>query len=160
MAKYSIREIVEMAIQTEWLGLEFYNQMLGKFAHIPDLNALFSTLAKMEKNHVEIFTSLLDKVPAGAVAPEGWDEAEHYFRAVVESEFFLGTEKALPAMANMDDPAQAVGFALQFEKETLLYYIGLEGSLTGAHKGLLNEIIKEEKSHIVWLSRYKDIHKI
>ena len=92
--------------------------------------------------------------------PEGWDEAEHYFRAVVESEFFLGTGKALPSMSAMDDPFKAVGFALGFEKETLLYYIGLEGALPVADRLLLDDIIREEKSHIVWLSRYRDIHKI
>lgn len=160
MKKYSVREIVEMAMQTERLGLEFYNDMSDKFGHMPDLKELFALLARMERHHVEVFEGLLARIAPDSVAPEGWDEAEHYFRAVVESEFFLGKDKALPSMAGMDDPSKAVGFAMAFEKETLLYYVGLDGTLGGADKGILDEIIKEEKSHIVWLSRYRDINKI
>lgn len=159
MSKFSVREIVEMAIQTERLGLEFYTGMLGRFAHMPDLKELFETLAKMEKHHVEVFSSMLAKLPADAVAPEGWEEAEHFFRAIVESEFFLGRGKALPSMSGMDDPRKAVGFALGFEKETLLYYYGLRSAMSPADSGMLDAIIKEEQSHIVWLAKYRDIQK-
>jgi len=47
----------------------------------------------------------------------------------------------------------AVNFALGFEKETLLYYMELRSIVR--EKKVMDEIINEEKSHIVWLQRLK-----
>ncbi len=49
--------------------------------------------------------------------------------------------------------ADAVQFAIGFEKETLLYFLGVRDVVV--QKALINEIIDEERSHIRWLSAFK-----
>ncbi len=151
MTAFSISEIVEMAVRTEHLGYRFYTEMAERFGSDKDLKRLFETLAEKEKRHEEIFLNLKGHV--SPEEPEGWDEASEYLRAIVESEFFLGREKSLPAMKDIKTVRRAVDFALGFEKETLLFYAGLRDAVK--EKNTLDAIIIEERSHIAWLNAYK-----
>ncbi len=85
--------------------------------------------------------------------PEGWNEVSQYLRAIVDSEFFLGKDKCLPSLEHVKTAAEAINFALCFERETLLYYYTLRETIK--EKEIIDEIIKEEKSHIVWLNNLR-----
>jgi rubrerythrin len=154
MNKYSIVEIMEMAVQTERLGYQFYASMSETFKKTADLSKLFTTLAAKEKIHEKTFAELKEIVAKNGPEPSQWEEVSDYLRAFAESEFFLGRGKALPSMDRVRTAQDAVSFALGFEKETLLYYMELRSIVR--EKKVMDEIINEEKSHIVWLQRYKD----
>ncbi len=148
MTIFSVREVIEQAIQTEKTGNEFYTAMAKKFHENNELKKLFETLAAQEIKHEQVFTALKNKIKDEA--PEGWDEVALYLKAIVDSEFFLGKDKSLSAVRNVNSSAEAIKFALGFERETLLYYYGLRDMIQ--EKKVIDEVIKEEKSHIVWLS--------
>ena len=152
MVKYSVRELVEMAVQTERLGYAFYTEVAEKFKDNDALHELFATLARKEKGHERVFSALLSKV--GTADLEGPEEVASYMRALVEREFFLGSDKSLPSLERVGTVRDAVDFALGFEKETLLYFVGLQGIV--AEKGIVQEIIDEEQSHIAWLSKFRE----
>jgi rubrerythrin len=147
MTIFSVREVIEQAIQTEKTGNEFYTAMAKKFHENNELKKLFETLAAQEIKHEQVFTALKNKIKDEA--PEGWDEVALYLKAIVDSEFFLGKDKSLAAIHNVNTSADAIKFALGFERETLLYYYGLRDMIQ--EKKVIDEVIKEEKSHIVWL---------
>jgi len=154
MNKYSINEIMEMAIQTERLGYQFYTSMAGKFEEKDkDLSKLFNTLATKEKAHEKTFTEIMDLVSKSGPEPVQWEEVSDYLRAFVESEFFLGKGKSLPSMEHIKTVREAVDFALGFEKETLLYFLELRESIK--EKNIMDGVINEEKSHITWLAKFK-----
>jgi rubrerythrin len=152
MKKLSINEVVEQAVRTERLGYEFYTKTAKKFENDNSLNTLFKTLAQKELQHEEIFLKLKDRVDDEDV--ENWEEVSNYFRAVVESEFFLGKNKSLPSLDHITSVLEAVKFAIGFERETILYFCGLREAVKDS--AIVEEIIKEEKSHIMWLSKYRD----
>jgi len=151
MKKFSVREIVEQAVQTEKLGYDFYSRMSKKFTKDNKLKNLFDALAVMEQQHENLFIELRDKEEDHNI--ENPEEVSAYLRAIVESEFFLGKNKSLPALEHLKSVKDAVHFALGFERETLLYYYGLKDIV--GDDGVLSEIINEEKSHIRWLSEFK-----
>lgn len=153
MNKYSITEIMEMAVQTERLGYQFYASMAERFKGDGGLVKLFKTLADKEKVHEKTFSELKDLVAKHGPEPVQWEDVTDYLRAFVESEFFLGRAKALPSMERVKTVTDAVNFALGFEKETLLYYLGLRPVVR--EKEILDEVLNEEKSHIVWLERFR-----
>ena len=153
MNKYSIDEIMEMAVQTEILGYQFYTGMAEKFKKDVALVKLFTTLASKEKLHEKVFTGLKEAVAKHGIEPVQWEEVSNYMRAFVESEFFLGRAKALPSMDRIKTVHDAVRFALGFEKETLLYFIELQSIVK--EKGVVEEVINEEKSHIRWLDQFR-----
>jgi rubrerythrin len=153
MNKYSIDEILEMAIQTEKLGFQFYTGMAEKFRKDGGLAKLFITLASKEREHERIFTNLKELVDRHGTEPVLWEEVSNYLRAFVESEFFIGKEKSLPAMDHIKTVSDAVQFALGFEKETLLYFMELRTIVK--EKDVVEAVINEEKSHIQWLAAFR-----
>lgn len=154
MNRYSIEEVIEMAIQTERLGYQFYTGMAEKFWKDDALVKLFNDLAAKERTHERVFSDLKDAVTRNRPEPTQWEEVADYLRAFVQSEFFLGKGKALPSMDHIKNVKDAVNFALGFEKETLLYFLGFRSAV--AEKDAIDQVINEEKSHIVWLQRYKE----
>jgi len=153
MNTYSIDEVLEMAVQTEKLGQKFYSGMADKFKKDNGLVKLFTTLASKEKVHENTFRELKDIVAKNGTEPVEWEEVTNYMRAFVESEFFLGGSKSLPAMDHIKTVKDAVKFALGFEKETLLYFWELRSIVK--EREVVDEVINEEKSHIMWLDAFK-----
>ncbi|MBI4681877.1 MAG: ferritin family protein [Nitrospirae bacterium] len=151
MERYSIREVLEQAIQTEKLGYELYLKMANRFEKDEKLRRLFETLAVKEQEHEKTFTDLKEKVNDRRV--EHWEEVSKYLRAIAESEFFLGKNKALPSLEHLENIEDAVRYATAFEKETLLYYHSLKDLIR--EKDILDKLINEEKGHIVWLSEFR-----
>lgn len=152
MEKFSIREVLEQAVQTERLGYQFYTAIALKFEDDAELVRLFNTLAQKELIHEKTFTEI--KSMLGDSDPEGWEDVSQYLRAIVESEFFLGKNKSLPSMDIIASVKDAINFAMGFEKETLLYFYGIRSAVK--EKDLVDEIINEEKSHIMWLNAFKN----
>lgn len=155
MQKFSIREVIEQAVQTEKLGYQFYTVIAEKFKKNEGLNKLFSTLATKELRHEKTFRELLDIIKDEE--PINWEEAEQYLRAIVESEFFLGKNKSLPSMTHIKNVKDAVNFALGFEKETLLYFYWLRDAVR--EREVVDEIVNEERSHIMWLNKFRESFK-
>jgi rubrerythrin len=151
MVSFSVREVVEQAVQTEKLGNEFYTKMAQKFQNHNELKKLFELLASHEVKHGTSFAALKNKLLEED--PEGWEEVTLYLKAIVDSEFFLGKDKCLPSLDHVKTAAESIDFALCFERETLLYYYTLREALK--EKEIIDAIIKEEKSHIVWLSNLR-----
>ncbi len=155
MEKYSIAEVIEQAVRTEKLGYQFYTTMADRFREDIGLKKLFETLGAKELVHEKRFSEL--KEITGLDEPEGWEEVSEYLRAIVESEFFLGKNKALPALEHVDSVENAVNFAMGFEKETLLYFHTVRDVVK--EKDVVDEIINEEKSHLRWLSEFRENFK-
>ena len=155
MERYSITEVIEQAVQTEKLGNAFYTTTSAKFAEHAGLKKLFDTLAAKELVHERMFAELKEIVREEEAVD--WEEVTQYLRAIVESEFFLGNNKALPSLDHVKTVDDAVKFAMGFEKETLLYFHNLRDLVR--EKDVVDEIINEEKSHIMWLSKFQDSFK-
>ncbi len=153
MEIFSVREVVEQAVQTEKLGYEFYTAIAKRFEKDEKLKELFETLALKEQIHEKTFSELREGT--GDEQPENWEEASAYLRAIIESEFFLGKGKSLPLLENIKTISDAIHNAIGFEKETLLYFHALRDIVS--EKEVVDRIIKEEKSHIVWLDEFKKL---
>lgn len=151
MERFSISEVIEQAVQTEGLGYEFYTAMAERFKKNEGLRKLFEMLALKELHHKKVFSELKEK--AESKEPANPEEVSQYLRAIVESEFFLDKEKSISSLEHVKTAADAIRFALGFEKETLLYFYSLRDVLK--EKEIVDEIINEERSHIVWLSEFK-----
>jgi rubrerythrin len=156
MESFSVQEVIELAIRTERLGGEYYRDLSERFKDNNEFYELFSKLAEREVDHERTFTKLKESV--GQAEYEGWADVSEYMRAYVQSAFFLGRDKALPHMQNIQNINAAVRLALSFERETLLYFYGLRDGVK--EKEIVDEIIKEERGHIFWLSRYITTHGI
>ena len=152
MENFSITEAIEQAVQTERLGYNFYNQMAEKFKDDEAILRLFQMLSAKELEHEKTFSELKEKVRDAEI--EGWAEFSQYLRAIVESAFFLGKDRALASMADVKTVGDAFDYAIGFEKESLLYYIEIGNALKDNE--IIDEIINEERSHIIQLGKSRE----
>ena len=153
MTVFSVKEVLEMAVQTEKLGAEFYTNMAEKFKENEEFNKLFIMLADKEREHENIFNSLMEQMGSSYQMPDNWGEAAKYLKAIVESEFFLGDNKVLQNFDHLETAEDVINFAITFEKVTLLYYLELKDIVEDEEA--VYDLVNEEKNHIVWLSDYR-----
>ncbi|MEA1965019.1 MAG: ferritin family protein [Candidatus Aerophobetes bacterium] len=152
---FSVQEVVEMAISTERSGQAFY-QTASKSAKKKNLRELLQYLAEEEEKHLKTFQGLYDKLKEREEpAPYNWEEAKLYLKALIDSRFFTGPDKAIQMAREAKSEIEALNSAISFEKETLLFFYEMLEVVSPPENDLVKKIIQEEKKHIRKLSSMK-----
>lgn len=144
----TIRKAVELAIQTEEVGIKFYQRIAKKFEERPEIAETFRRLSEDEKIHAARFRAILEEAPENPPHVQSEPERLEYLRAITVSEVFKG-----PAFKDLQDKVEsmedALAVALDFEKATLHVYLGLRDVVGDSES--LEAVIREERAHIVRL---------
>ncbi len=152
---FSIREVVEMAISTEKSGEAFY-QTASKLAREKSLEELFRYLAEEEGKHLQTFQGFYDTLKEGPeTTPYNWEEAKLYLKALVDSRFFTRPDQAINLAKKAKSEREAINSAINFEKDTLLFFYEMLEVIKLGDRNLVKKIIEEEKKHIRRLSTMK-----
>lgn len=144
----SAADAVATAVEIERRGFAFYTSVADK-AESRDDREFFHHMANAEKEHEVIFSSMLNRL--GQVQlPAGSDEQEYldYLNVLIDSHslFLPGyEERALKSPFNQ---------ALQFEKDTLLFFLTLENAVPESEKKHVRFCADEERRHIVAITAY------
>ena len=144
---YSINEILDIAVELEEAGYDFYTRCIDKFDD-PVFKDLFRFLADEEANHKEYFLSMKSDDTAGGVFTE---EYYLYMKSIGGGKIFSReTEKAFDEITSIEE---ALKKAFHDEKESILLYSELKGHYDHdpAALELLDKIIAEERSHVMKL---------
>ena len=147
---FNADEVFEIAEQIERNGAEFYRTAAENIADA-DKKKLLIDLAEMEDEHEQTFRTMRSELTQDekiltTFDPEG--ESESYLRALADTRVFY--EKEIPTTSFKD----ILTTAITAEKESIVFYLGMK-DVVPAHLGKqkLDEIIKEEMSHIKLLSK-------
>lgn len=152
---YSPVEVIEMAIKIEEMGQKFYAHTAKKTKSKP-LSELFRFLANEEEKHTKIFRNLYRTISESPQSlPYNFDDVQLYLKAITDSKFFLGSNKALSYITKVKIPQRLLDYALAFEKETMLFYLEISNLVREKNKKLVDKIITQEKEHIRKLSAMK-----
>ena len=153
---FSGDEIIEMAVKTEETGCDFYRMAEANAASEP-LKRLFEELARAELDHKETYLGLKGAIeePAQGV-PVDWEDVGKYIQAMTDSSFFLGGDKSINLASKAATDKDALDFAIEFEKDTLLFFYHIKDIVKKANQPVVQKIIDEEKIHIRRLSEMKD----
>jgi rubrerythrin len=146
---YSLAEILTFAIKIEEQGIAFY-EALAKKSKIKDAKELYLYLRDEEVKHREIYQDMLAQHKETA-APTG--EYGEYLRALVESVVFRKDNDKLKALSN---DLTALDFAIDREKDSVLFYIEIKEHIPEQHRTAVDKIIDEERSHIIKLLDIKE----
>jgi rubrerythrin len=138
--KINPAELVEMAVKLEEAGSSFY----AKVAEISsETRSLFESLSKVEAEHARLYRNL---DPTGDFP--GQDGVFEYLTQLVDSgplRTLRETGKLGETPLNMDE---AFPMAVQFEKETILFYTGFQPLLSPKAAEINQTIIVQEKKHL------------
>lgn len=145
---YSASEIMEMAVETEKGGKLFYATVAAR-SEDHNLKGLFSYLADEENKHIRVFEDIAKTIKVAAdEMPADWEEVVLYLKAITDSRYFLGPDKALSLAKDAKSTSQAVKLALAFEKETLVFYLEAADMVPTLNRPAIEALIKEERAHV------------
>jgi rubrerythrin len=145
---YSPSEVVALAVETEKAGQLYYGLAAQKTT-APRNRELLAFLADQEAEHQKAFAALYDKLEkAPAELPYNWDELVLYLQAITNSRFFLRADNAIALAGSAKDEREALDYAIQFEKETLLLYLEIERLVAEPFRAVVAGIAGQERQHI------------
>jgi rubrerythrin len=148
MAIFHATDIVEMALELEKSGEIFYTAVAEKAAS-SQVRELFQELAEQEKHHYKAFSKLSKTIWDQSTAAEGdWDQYLMYLQATIQSAFFEGSDKALTLTEQATDEKEALQMAIEFEKETMLFFYDLRDKVSDVDREIVERVIAEEKDHV------------
>lgn len=150
---YNVVEVIQMAINIEKEGYEFYSR-IAKHAADEKSKAIFIILAEQEKKHVETFTNLLEVMSNINKTDKGYmfdEDVSNYFKALTEHKVF--SPSRMYDASEMTSAREAILEGINAEKSSILFYNELlKSTMISDVKGTLELIIEEEKRHILDLN--------
>ncbi len=149
---FTTREIIDMAIQIEKNGENYYREALKRTTD-PSLESLLLFLADQEYEHARWFEGLKKRVKASAPGSEGAEMDGTMLRRLVGSQRFSLNDVDV---SRLDSVKRLLDVAIELEKDTIVFYQMLQTFIDDpATLEDLNEIIAEENRHIELLSEYE-----
>jgi len=146
---FSIREILDLAVQIESNGERFYREAMNRFPD-PSILALLRWMAEEEVKHAEWFSKRKEMLGQG----EGeWKEIESSLLVEILGDQTFSLKEA--DFSIIHDVRKMVEVALEFEKDTILFYEFIH-ALVGDKKTSreLEQILEEERRHVQNLEQY------
>lgn len=146
---YNADNIFEMAEEIERNGAEYYRTAAAR-TDDNEVKELFISLSKMEVEHEKTFADMRSKLAGEMKEQATFDphgEEASYLKSLADMKIFY--EKNI----DMSAPREALKGALDAEKESILFYLGMKGFVPEKlGKEWVDKIIEEEKQHMVLLT--------
>ena len=147
---FTANDVFEMAEQIERNGAIFYMQAADDVSD-PDAKNFLSDLAVMEDNHEQTFSGMRKQLTETETAQTVFDpgnEAASYLKALADTRIFFKKDIDTSSMEAI------LKAAILAEKDSIVFYLGMKDLVPeGLGQSRLDDIIKEEMSHIKLLSR-------
>ncbi|MFA5069489.1 MAG: ferritin family protein [Candidatus Omnitrophota bacterium] len=149
--RYSVSDIIEVAIEIEKNGANFYYSFSKRWAD-KTVARFFSDMAEEEKGHERDFKSILSSITGHEPCEAYGQEYLSYFNAVAGGCLFKSDDDFRERTSMIDSIKDAVDFSLGMEKDSILLYEQMKRMLPDKDKALLELIIEQEKSHVrkIW----------
>lgn len=153
--KFNADEVFRMGMDVEKNGEAYYRAAAERAAD-PEVADVLRYLMEEERKHYDIFRALREKLAGGEERPTVADpeDQEHlYLDALVRSRLFSDPAEAEQVAASAADGIEALQNALVFEKDTILFFLGMK-DLTPPELGRdkIDLLIAEERTHVVTIS--------
>ncbi len=148
-------EIVELGIQIERNGRDFYNILVNQTENQKSKD-IFKFLACEEEKHIETFQKILDSVqkhePPGAFTEEYFA----YMKAMASVYVFTEKDKGKTVAKEIQTDTEAVELGMGFEQDSIEFYEGMKKIVPPNDCKLLEELIAQEENHIKKLLDIKE----
>jgi len=150
LEELTLRKALEFAVTTEELGARFYERMASKFQGDPDVAGIFAQLGRDEQAHRIEFHKLLEQVPPSYDDLVEYERAQ-YLRAMANSKLFSVRSGPFADIEKIDDAAEALRHAFEFERVALGFYQAVRDEI--GKSAALDSIIAAEKQHVTQLMK-------
>jgi len=151
---FAASEVVEMGIQIEKNGRDFYNT-LTRQAKNTKAKEVFQYLAGEEEKHIRVFQGILDSVEKYVPSESYPGEYFAYMSALAGDYVFTQKDKGEELAQGIKTDKEAVSLGIGFEKDSILFYEGMKKVVPEYHLKIIAELIMQEQNHLRQLSDLK-----
>ncbi len=156
---FDASDILEIAVEIERNGQKFYKKAASMIKD-SDTNQFLTELADMEKEHEETFRKMIETLPVSQtniLDPD--NDASRYLQAMADGNVFDVKKDLSKMLAGQESLEEIFKMAINAEKDSIIYYIGLEDFMVDEEdKKRVDKIIEEERKHVLDLyERLKEI---
>ena len=140
-------EIVELGIQIEKNGRDFYN-VLFKQSKDKKVKDIFKYLADEEERHIAVFQKILAKKEKYQ-PPEAYpDEYFAYMNALASQYVFTKKDEGEKIAKSVKLEKDAIDLGIGFEKDSILFYEGMKKVILEVDYDTIYELIIAEQRHL------------
>jgi len=156
MAKFSINEIIELAVQIEKKGYTFYNKALERKNLSLNSKELLKKLRDDEIVHEQTFKKMRTELDREEITLSGdWQEVSNYLRTISDSHIFSEPDAAIKLATSVKNEKELIENAIQFEKDTLLFFNSIYEEIKDQTvRKILKKVIDEEVLHVEKLKEF------
>lgn len=147
----SLESVLDLAVWLEKHGQAFYEKAC-ETAKDPELKDLFGTLAAEERKHCAIYTDLYELYTGKSA--EGEELLGEYGKFIELLIREISDSLSYDEMLSQED---LIARALQFEKNTLIFFSEVKQLFRGKAGALIEAVCREEKRHIQQLLERRNL---
>jgi rubrerythrin len=147
---FTADEVFEMAIEIERGGAEFYREAAERSSDKETMRTLLE-MAETEEGHLNTFQQMREKLLAEdeTVIFDPDNRSVMYLQTMANARGWEGKVSPTQELSGNETPRQILEIALNSEKESVVFYLGLKDLISSkANKDKVEQIIIEELAHI------------
>ncbi len=148
-------EIVEIGIEIEKNGRDFYNTLVAQSKNIKAKES-FELLAKEEEKHIKVFQGILDSLEKYQPAESYPGEYFAYMNALAGEYVFTQKDKGKQLAQKTSGDKEAIDLGIGFEKDSIIFYEGMKKCVPEFDLKVLDNLINQEQQHLRMLAELKD----
>jgi len=149
-------EIVEIGIQIEKNGRDFYTTLVGQSKN-QKASELFKYLAGEEEKHIAVFQNILNALEKYEPAEAYPGEYSAYMHALASEHIFTQKDKGAEVAKRVKSDKQAIEMGVGFEKDSIVFYEGMKKVVPEYDHKILDNLIEQEQSHLKQLLDLKKL---
>jgi len=152
---FSGSEIVELGIQIEKNGRDFYNALVEGSKN-RKAKEKFKYLAGEEEKHIAVFQKILNSVHKYEPPETYPGEYFAYMNALARDYVFTKKDKGREVAKNVKGDKEAIVLGIRFEKDSIIFYGGMKRVVPEYDHKIVDKLIAQEQDHLRQLSELRE----
>ena len=150
---FSASEIIEIGIQIEKNGRDFYGELVKK-AKNTKAQEIFGYLAGEEEKHIKVFQGILEKTEQ--YQPQGLESDTYfaYMNALASEYVFTQRDQGKKIAQKTKSDQEAIEMGIGFEKDSIIFYEGMKKIVPEDDHKIIEQLIIQEQNHLRELFGY------
>ena len=146
-------DVVDIGIEKEKIRRDFYARVAERFDD-DELKQLFTRLRDWENGHIKKFEAIRGRLSETQMVESYPGELEGYMEALVEDKLYSDVS-ADSFGDTIRSPLDAIQYGIGFEKDAILLFMELAGKVQSSDTSIIQELIAEERQHVVHLIKMR-----
>ena len=150
---FNMAEIVDLGIEKEKRRRDFYGAVAAR-TDDEELKELFGRLRDWEEEHIRIFSGIRAELDEHETVESYPGEQRDYMEALIDDQLYRDVSPE--EMADLTgSPREAIERGITFEKDAILFFRSLGAFLSSPQREVIERLVREEQTHLVYLTRLR-----